>query len=265
MDYRKIYNQLVERAKLRNIDGYVERHHIIPKSMGGDNSKENMVALTAREHFLAHWLLWRIHRNSSTASAFWYMSARFTFSSRAYNEAKEALHEAGVSDETRKKLSQYRLGKKYSEQTRKNMATAKQNLAKEGFCFARGKCYIHNVDGLTKLIKVDKLDEFINSGWIKGGIGKKENCKGYVHVHKNNLNKFVKPDCVDELIRDGWILGRAVDFDFAVQKGKVIVNKEGKIRYIEKEKLEEFYKDGWKKGRKNQRLSGDTKDSPNAL
>ena len=40
------------------------------KSMGGTNNKENLVMLTAREHFLAHWLLWRIHRNKQSAYAF---------------------------------------------------------------------------------------------------------------------------------------------------------------------------------------------------
>lgn len=36
---------------------YVERHHIIPKSLGGTNDKTNIVKLTAREHFVCHWLL----------------------------------------------------------------------------------------------------------------------------------------------------------------------------------------------------------------
>jgi hypothetical protein len=39
------------------VSGVHERHHIIPKSIGGSNSKNNIVYLTFREHFLAHWLL----------------------------------------------------------------------------------------------------------------------------------------------------------------------------------------------------------------
>jgi hypothetical protein len=38
-------------------DDYVERHHRIPRSFGGRNIKENMVKLSARRHFLAHWFL----------------------------------------------------------------------------------------------------------------------------------------------------------------------------------------------------------------
>jgi len=39
-------------------DGY-EIHHIIPKSLGGSDNKENLVLLTAREHYIAHWLLYK--------------------------------------------------------------------------------------------------------------------------------------------------------------------------------------------------------------
>jgi hypothetical protein len=57
--YFRWYEQIVSRAKSRILpkDCYVEQHHIIPKSMGGNNSKSNLVNLTAREHFICHWLL----------------------------------------------------------------------------------------------------------------------------------------------------------------------------------------------------------------
>jgi hypothetical protein len=61
MDYQKIYNQIIERAKTRQLEGYKEKHHIIPKCIGGDNSKSNLVELTAREHFLCHMLLCEIY------------------------------------------------------------------------------------------------------------------------------------------------------------------------------------------------------------
>ncbi len=36
---------------------YSERHHITPRSLGGADEARNLVLLTFREHFLAHWLL----------------------------------------------------------------------------------------------------------------------------------------------------------------------------------------------------------------
>ena len=55
--YTTWYYRIISNAQSRTIDGYVERHHIVPKSLGDDNSKENLVKLTAREHFIAHRLL----------------------------------------------------------------------------------------------------------------------------------------------------------------------------------------------------------------
>ena len=59
--YSKWYNNLIHKAQLRgSIQGYKETHHIIPRSFGGDNIKSNLVQLTAREHYIAHALLWKM-------------------------------------------------------------------------------------------------------------------------------------------------------------------------------------------------------------
>jgi len=55
--YTKIYYQIVKKAKERNTTNYTEKHHIIPRSLSGSNKKDNIVDLTAREHFICHWLL----------------------------------------------------------------------------------------------------------------------------------------------------------------------------------------------------------------
>lgn len=55
MNYTKIYNSLIERSLKRGLNkkklDYTESHHIVPKSMGGDDSRENRVLLTAKEHY----------------------------------------------------------------------------------------------------------------------------------------------------------------------------------------------------------------------
>lgn len=60
--YTTWYEQLVEGAKNRSLpeDTYTEKHHIVPRCMGGSNKKENIVELTAREHYIAHLLLWKM-------------------------------------------------------------------------------------------------------------------------------------------------------------------------------------------------------------
>jgi hypothetical protein len=64
MNYSKHYDQLISRAKDRVLNEYYERHHIIPRCLGGSDEKSNFVKLTAREHFIAHLLLHKMHPNN---------------------------------------------------------------------------------------------------------------------------------------------------------------------------------------------------------
>lgn len=61
MDYFSIYHRLVERARHRSVDAYVERHHVLPRCMGGTDEKHNLVSLTPEEHFFVHLLLVKMH------------------------------------------------------------------------------------------------------------------------------------------------------------------------------------------------------------
>ena len=55
--YKQWYANITERAKNRHLDSYTESHHIVPRSLGGGDEADNLVNLTAREHFVCHWLL----------------------------------------------------------------------------------------------------------------------------------------------------------------------------------------------------------------
>ena len=61
MDYKSHYDRLIERASSRVLAGYVEVHHIVPRCMGGTEDLTNLVQLTAREHFVAHQLLYKMY------------------------------------------------------------------------------------------------------------------------------------------------------------------------------------------------------------
>ncbi len=69
MNYEKAYSSIIDRAKNRILDEYSEKHHITPKCLGGSNAKDNMVALTYREHFICHWLLVKIHPDNHKLKA----------------------------------------------------------------------------------------------------------------------------------------------------------------------------------------------------
>ncbi len=63
--YTRWYRQIVERAANRLQPTIIEKHHILPKSLGGMNVKENLAYLTPREHFLCHLLLTRMTSGSA--------------------------------------------------------------------------------------------------------------------------------------------------------------------------------------------------------
>lgn len=65
MDYQRIYNQIIENRKQNLAEGYIEKHHIIPRSLGGTDDKENLVKLTAREHFICHYLLAKMYKKET--------------------------------------------------------------------------------------------------------------------------------------------------------------------------------------------------------
>jgi len=109
MNYDFHYESIISRAKLRDSKSlcYYETHHIKPKSEGGTDEIGNLVKLTAREHFLAHWLLYRMDPTiKSRAFSFWRMCRGKgacpdeewpTISSRCYEEARQA-HSKAISE-----------------------------------------------------------------------------------------------------------------------------------------------------------------------
>lgn len=64
--YQRWHDRIIDRARSRKPLGcYSETHHILPRSLGGDDSASNLVELTYREHFLVHWLLTKINVGGS--------------------------------------------------------------------------------------------------------------------------------------------------------------------------------------------------------
>lgn len=115
MNYRPHYERLIARARGRVLSGYVERHHVVPRCMGGGDERANLVDLTAEEHYVAHQLLVKMHPgNAKLVSAALPMSRKAT-GNKAYGWLRRR-HAAAQSIAMRgKKL---RLGKKHSAETR---------------------------------------------------------------------------------------------------------------------------------------------------
>lgn len=137
--YTTTYYNIIEKAKARNLTtkkeaknvlGYAERHHIIPKCLGGDNSKTNLIFLSGREHFICHWLLVKMTTNKSYEKMVFALNGMRRMSkyqcrydnkitSRVYTKYKvisadiRAVNQRGVpqTEESNKKRSETQAGK----------------------------------------------------------------------------------------------------------------------------------------------------------
>jgi hypothetical protein len=80
----------------REANDLLEGHHILPASLGGEGDSRNpnhpnIVMLSFREHYIAHYLLWKIHNNYEMMLAFYLMCCKrshLVFSSRMYEKLK---------------------------------------------------------------------------------------------------------------------------------------------------------------------------------
>jgi hypothetical protein len=121
--YRKWYNNIVSSAKNRVVEGYTERHHIVPRSLGGSDDVSNLVRLTAREHFICHLLLTKFTLGHDKQLMNFALGKfiqnsplqQRTFNSWEYNKIRESISKARTgqrhSSETKKKMSEKAKGR----------------------------------------------------------------------------------------------------------------------------------------------------------
>lgn len=113
--YLSRYNKLVAACNTnRTLVGYTERHHIIPRCIGGKDTIDNLVELTMREHFLAHWMLWKAYpKNASLKSAFLQMINKNPKSKKPYQGRVTSKVYAKLKEEFYTAQSQRLKGKVY--------------------------------------------------------------------------------------------------------------------------------------------------------
>ena len=132
MTYDKfIQNILNTRGRFACLDGYHERHHIIPKCQNGSNSKDNLIDLYAREHFIAHKLLAEENpQNYQLKYAYWNMCQctgrdgqdKYIPTPEEYEEARIFCHEA-MSGENHPMY-----GKHHTQESREKMSISKKDV-----------------------------------------------------------------------------------------------------------------------------------------
>lgn len=177
MNYKYIYDCLVDKCRERGLDkkeieGYFEKHHIIPKCMGGSDEDENFVLFTPREHVIAHRLLWEAFPNNY--SLMWAYtrtvnSHKGILTSREVEKAKlakaEYMRNRVISNETKDKIRKTLtghtrtpesvekgrlklVGQKRTEETKAKLRAARKELLDGG--------WTHSEDSRKKISEASK-------------------------------------------------------------------------------------------------------------
>jgi hypothetical protein len=225
--YTKCYYNIIHRAQSRTLDSsiYVEKHHIIPRSLGGGNDNTNLIRLTGREHFICHlllpkmtsgtdrkkmiyaiWMMCRAHRNRRSI---------YKVTARTYNSIKEVMRNNRTADdftpEWKAKISVAKKGGKTwnkgravpEEQKARQSATRKSKNGILGFntrpsCRPEkakaisdsltGKKWIYNPNTFVdrKYLDPDKCLPYLALGWIFG-FGKRPSVVKKKCTHCNKL------------------------------------------------------------------------------
>ena len=263
--YTKRYEKLVENAKSRVFpeNEYGETHHIIPRCFGGKDSNDNMVKLYAREHYIAHLLLWKMDMIP-----------------KMHNKMSMALHVMVNGSGNKKQNRSYLIPARIYEQSRKAYITAiKEHFAEHGGTFKGRK---HKPDSIQKIIEANARTKDIRSAKLSGkgngmfgkehsietkkviseGVSNSFNDDRKDEYSKRLIEKWTDPEYKQQMLElrktsEGWLNRDWKAISTKTQAGK-IANGTNKHTEESKRKLSETRKAKiasgeivpWNKGRK---------------
>lgn len=241
--YSKIYFSITSNAKQRITEGYTELHHIIPQSMGGSNDKENLVELTAREHFICHWLLVKMTEGDDRSKMLYALKGM-----KAENKHQQRYH----TKITARVYETYRIehsinhskvmkaknlvpwnkgGVEITDEHRENLQNAARNRKIDPVKQAEGQQKrIAKVTGRKDSDEAKLKKSLALKGKPKGPMSEEQKqarsitmtgqkktkshatnvanaVLGNISINKDNTEKKVKKDTLQSYLDDGWQLG----------------------------------------------------------
>lgn len=156
MNYKRIYDSIIVSASGRwKVSGIHENHHIIPVCLGGSDDKNNIVALTIREHYICHWLLTKIYPSNA--------SVLFAFN---------MMH---VSNSLQ-------IGRGYS----KRYASLRSKLSEYMSSVQSGRIFVTK-DNKNKRINPEELEQYVMDGWELGRCLSEEHIKSIQSVERRGV------------------------------------------------------------------------------
>lgn len=204
----KRYVRFIETRSNRELSGnyHTEKHHILPKSLGGSNDSENLIVLTDREHFIAHLILWKAFGGKMTY-AFWIMNHSAykdkypRLNSRQY-EILRTTYRQEVSKKTNTSKKLPSCSKEASANYRRSaLARPKKECPICGGLIPNPNFSRHLKSCKKKQAK--KSDEK-EGHWNKGNTA----TKGRININNGITNKYIYPNELAKYQNEGWVKGR---------------------------------------------------------
>ena len=253
--YKKIQKSFYKENSI-----YTEEHHILPKHMGGENTKDNLIELPWMIHILAHFLLAKqlekIDKSSSMKNLYAVRMILNQDKVENIQELKKIAEIKAIELETKNKLNCKKIYiKKDGEKTIQIFEEDLPEYEKLGWTKGRsfkappkGSVWVN--DGKKSYqIKKEELEVYLAKGFQRGMFQTKRmkeyshvspiTTKGWKWVFKDGERKLIEPKDLDEYLKDGWVLGS----NSSPIKGKKGFNN-GKINIFANE-CPEGFKEGW--------------------
>ena len=184
--YRRWYENLMTKAQARIFPqtSYSEVHHIIPRSLGGSNEDENVVRLYAREHYIAHLLLWKMKMTP-----------------KMHNKMTMALHVMVNGSGNKKQNRSYLVPSHTYEKSRRAFSKLlSEERTGEGNSFYGKK---HSPESLQKIKEANARTKDIRSekllGKNNGMYGKTHNEEVRKTISNNSKKRFEDPELKEKM------------------------------------------------------------------
>lgn len=207
--YSRIYYTLCNnRSQLKESwhpGSNLHRHHIIPKHSNGTDDDSNYTYLTVREHIIAHFLLWKIHKNPNDLRAMKMLGAKLTSKQRRTVGLWCKENKIGIHGATKEDIRSWQQKGLNTQKTSNNKNSFYYWYTSEG---RRCRASMGGKIGGKKQYEQglgfhnSEIRKIATSLGGKSHIGKK-----WMYKPGENKNFRILPEKIDDMLNKGYVFG----------------------------------------------------------
>lgn len=247
IEYVRTLNRKRVRKSLRGVENpdYIqyEAHHIVPRTCGGPDSKDNLVLLTPREHFLAHYLLCKIYASGPNHHKMVYALNRM----RTAHGTSSRLYEA-YREEWLGLVSSKHKNKVVSEETRKRIGEKSRNRSAESNAKVGlgNRAYWKTIPETERLVRSRRVSESWNQKTEeeKAEINARRSQACLLSLQDPELRKKIRAGS----LKGAWSKRRRVVETFLInapEQTEFLIKRDDEITFCQREDLKRLVDENW--------------------